>query len=138
MRMRFVRPALVGLIAVTYAGCNAGPEQPIDVGAAFATAVCEGNFQDATELATPELAAGRTAPEFGDEMRFRSPCDGEVVDAASQAGIGRESAMVRTRLELDTGEVAFHEVELVETSAGWRVKDFGPYTEGWPPNQPGD
>lgn len=108
-------------------------EEPIDVGTQFASAICEGDFDDAVELADPRLVEGRTPAEFGEAMRQVSDCRGSVADVAGQAGIRMDSATVRTRHELEDGSIHLHQTELHDADAGWEVTEFGKYHGEWPP-----
>ena len=135
MRLVWRGRAVLTSLALLTAGasCMQSQEEPIDVGIQFASAICEGDFDDAVELAHRRLLEGRARGEFGEAMRQVSGCRGSVADFAGQAGIRMESATVRTRHELEDGSVHLHQMELHDAGAGWEVTEFGKYDGEWPP-----
>lgn len=116
---------VVGLgVAVLVALAIDRPD-PVEAAVAYERARVRLDLETLWRLSAPELRDGRTHDEFVAEQRAGVPGRVERVTVEAQETAGR-LAVVRTRLELEGGQVVHHQVRLRRESGRWTVVDHRP------------
>ena len=105
------------------------PETVID----FQQAVYGGNYEAMWDLSVEPYRSGLDRQQFIDRARDTAPPLTRINDWTVLDEHSGEVARAYTRMELATGDIVTHSVELHRVDNHWRVSDYSIYSGDWPP-----